>query len=65
MSEELPIGFGMALAQNEAAARQFESMNEEEKRAVLRQARDVRSKEEMERIVSGLLTRGPDKNANA
>lgn len=54
MSEELPLGFGMALAQNEAAMRQFESLNETEKQAVLQQVRNVRSKAEMRRLVSGL-----------
>ncbi len=57
MSTELPLGFGMALAQNEAAMRRFEHMSEEEKQAVLDQVHRVRSKAEMRRLVSGLSDR--------
>ncbi len=64
MSEELPLGFGMALARNEAAMRRFESLNGAEKQAILHQVHNVRSKEEMKRLVSGLLTCEPDKNVN-
>ncbi len=55
MSIELPLGFGMALAQNEAAMHRFESLNETEKLAILRQVHNVRSKAEMRQFVSGLL----------
>ncbi len=65
MSADLPLGFGMALAQNEAAMHQFERLNETEKQAVLHQVHNVRSKEEMRRLVSGLLTCKPGKNTNA
>ena len=34
---ELPLGFGMALAQNEAAMHVFEAMTDAEKQAVLEQ----------------------------
>ncbi len=54
MSPDLPLGFGMALAQNEAAMHEFESLSETEKQAVLRQVHAVRSKAEMRRLVSGL-----------
>ncbi len=54
MNTELPLGFGMALAQNEAAMHQFESLNDAEKQAILNQAHNVRSKAEMRRLVSGL-----------
>lgn len=39
MSLELPLGFGMALAQNEAAMKRFESLSEPEKHAVLARIR--------------------------
>lgn len=52
---ELPLGFGMALAQNEAAMQKFESMTESEKRDVIRQAHNVNSKNEMRQLVAGLL----------
>lgn len=54
METELPLGFGMALAQNEAAMRRFEHMSEAEKQAVLDRVHKVRSKAEMRRLVSGL-----------
>ena len=54
MNTELPLGFGMALAQNEAAMHRFESLTEAEKQSVLQQVHGVRSKAEMQRLVSGL-----------
>lgn len=54
---ELPLGFGMALAQNEAAMRAFEAMPEAEKRAVLQKTHSVTSRGEMRRLVDD-LTRG-------
>lgn len=50
----LPLGFGMALAQNEAAMKRFESMTEPEKQALIRKTHQVRSKQEMQRLVSQL-----------
>ncbi len=61
MNAELPLGFWMALAQNEAAMHQFESLNEAEKQAVLNQVHNVRSKAEMRRLVSGLSAGKPQK----
>lgn len=49
---ELPLGFGMALAQNEAAMQRFEALPEAEKQAVLQQAHAVGSKREMRQLVS-------------
>lgn len=54
MASQLPLGFGMALAQNEAAMRTFETMTEAEKQAVLQQVHTVRSRAEMRRLVSSL-----------
>lgn len=51
---ELPLGFGMALAQNEAAMHQFESMSEAEKAALLQRTHSVRSKAEMQQLVASL-----------
>lgn len=56
--KELPLGFGMALAQNEAAMQQFESMTDSEKQAVLQQARGVNSKREMQQLVAGIVNGG-------
>lgn len=56
--KELPLGFGMALAQNEAAMQQFESMTDSEKQALLQQARGVNSKREMQHLVAGIVSGG-------
>lgn len=54
MTSELPLGFGMALAQNETAMHHFENLTEPEKQSVLQQAHNVRSKAEMQRLVAAL-----------
>lgn len=51
---ELPLGFGMALAQNEDAMRKFESLSESEKIAAIEQTHNVNSKSEMRRLVNNL-----------
>lgn len=51
---ELPLGFGMALAQNEAAMKKFESMTDSEKQAILQQTHNVRSKREMQQLIASL-----------
>lgn len=56
--QELPLGFGMALAQNEAAMHRFEALSDAEKRAVLRQAHGVNSKREMQQLVDSLVSGG-------
>ncbi len=53
--KEVPVGFGMALAQNEEAMNAFAMMTVEQKQQVWDQARKARSKAEMHRIVSGLV----------
>ena len=55
-SLELPLGFGMALAQNEQAMQVFEAMTDAQKRAVLEQTRAVTSRREMQQLVSGLVS---------
>lgn len=55
---DLPLGFGMALAQNEAAMKKFESLSEAEKEAVLRRTHSVHSKREMQQLVSSLVVDG-------
>ena len=55
---ELPLGFGMALAQNEAAMKRFESLTEAEKQAVLQRTHSVTSKAEMRRLVAELGENG-------
>lgn len=53
---ELPLGFGMALAQNEAAMQRFEALAPQEKEAVIRQTHQVNSKREMHSLVKNLLS---------
>ena len=50
----LPLGFGMALAQNEAAMRRFEALTEAEKQSVIERSHSVSSKSEMRRLVAEL-----------
>ena len=51
---ELPLGFGMALAQNKAAMHAFETMTPEQKQAVIQKTHTVMSKAEMRHLVDGL-----------
>lgn len=53
-SKELPLGFGMALAQNEQAMMLFESMTEQEKLNTIKKAKSVSSKSEMHRLVDDI-----------
>lgn len=52
---EVPIGFGMALAQNEEAMNKFAMMTKEEKQAIWNQAHHARSEFEMHRIVADIV----------
>ena len=53
-SNMLPLGLGMALAQNEAAMKRFESMTEPEKQALIQRTHQVKSKREMQQLVNQL-----------
>lgn len=50
----LPVGFGMALAMNLDAMNHFSNMSEAQKEEILNRARDAKSKNEMQRIISEL-----------
>ena len=54
----LPLGFGMALAQNEAAMKSFESLSEIEKEAIVQRTHQVNSKREMRSLVASLAEKG-------
>lgn len=54
MDSELPTGFAMALAMNEAAMKNFESLSPEEKSALVRQTHSVKSRDEMRQFVDQL-----------
>ena len=57
----LPMGFGMALAQNQTALRKYEALTEVEKKALMDQIHGVQSKAEMRQLVAELADR-PDAN---
>lgn len=52
---EVPIGFGLALAQNEEAMNAFAMMAKEEKQAIWNKAHNARSEKEMHQIVNNLV----------
>lgn len=52
---DLPLGFGMALAQNEPAMQQFEALSETEKANIIKKTHSVNSKAEMQNLVNSLL----------
>lgn len=49
--DELPLGFGIALAQNDKALKKFGKLDERQRQRFLYEARHVRSKSEMQSIV--------------
>lgn len=51
---KVPIGFGLALAQNEKAMSAYAAMTEQQKQAVLSKAHNARSENEMHQIVSSI-----------
>lgn len=55
---DLPLGFGMALAENEAAMQKFESLTEVQKVAVINKTRKINSRQDMESFVSCLSVDG-------
>lgn len=55
-TRDLPLGFGMALAQNESAMKRFEGMSESDKQDIIQRAKGVSSKREMRAIIDGIGT---------
>lgn len=51
---DLPLGFGMALAQNEKSMERFATMSDSQKRAVIAQTSQIKSKSEMQEYVRNL-----------
>ena len=51
---KVPIGFGMALAQNEAAMIRYSQLTDREKKNILNRAHSARSQEEMYSLVANL-----------
>lgn len=52
----VPIGFGMALAQNETAVNAYAMMTKEQKQAYLNRAHQARSEREMAQIVADIAS---------
>ena len=55
---KVPIGFGMALAQNTAAMNRYSHLTEQQKQEILNKALNVRSEKEMYDLVASLAN-GP------
>lgn len=51
---DLPLGLGMAFAQNERAMAKFESMSDSDKRAFVERSHSISSKSEMNALVNSL-----------
>ena len=54
----LPLGLGMALAQNPAAMQRFAAMPPTQQQAVIQQAHAVSSRREMQALVASLVRSG-------
>ena len=53
--QELPLGFGMALAQHPDAMARFSAMSEAEQKAFIDGTHAVRSKQEMQAYIEQLI----------
>lgn len=51
---ELPLGFGMALAQHPQAMKNFADMSDSQKQQVLSEIHGIKSKKEMQAYVANL-----------
>ena len=60
--QEMPLGFGFALAANEPAMKGYAALTEAEKEQLLLRCKDAKSKDEMQRIVDSLV---PDTDVRA
>ena len=58
MAIELPVGFAMALAMNEPAMKKFESLSSAEKESIVQQTHGVKSRQEMQQIVTSIAAGG-------
>lgn len=53
-NNDMPVGFGMALAQNMAAMERYSGLTEAKKEELLNRARDAKSKSDMDSIIAKL-----------
>lgn len=56
---EIPMGFGMALAENSSAMQYFASLSDEQQQAVIAHTHQIRSKKEMQAYVRSLVEQPP------
>ena len=56
LENEMPLGFVMSLAQNSEALEKFNSLSKIEKQEILNKTHSIRSKSEMRKFVSSLVT---------
>lgn len=54
-SNEIPIGLGMALAENVEAMEYFSSLTKEEKQRIVDYTHKIRSKREMQEFVNSMF----------
>ena len=54
MNKDLPLGFGMALAQQPDAMKNFSNMTEDEQNRILSEIHNINSTQEMQSFVSRL-----------
>ena len=54
MNKNLPLGFGMALAQQPDAMKKFSNITEDEQNRILSEIHNINSKQEMQSFVSRL-----------
>ena len=52
----IPMGFGMALAQNSSALNYFSSLSEKEQQAIIEKTHGIRSKQEMQSFVGNMFS---------
>ena len=53
-NEELPLGFGVALLQNQEAAQYFETLTAQERALIVEKTHSIQSKQEMKQFVNNL-----------
>ena len=53
---DLPLGFGMALAQHPEAMNRFANMDDSQKEKVLSEVHNIKSKQEMKTFVANLAS---------
>ena len=56
---EIPMGLGMALAENLPAMEYFSSLSPRQQQEIIRKTHQISSKEEMRQFVAGFTSRPP------